>query len=301
MSIFSKIGKVLKKVAPPVLGIGGALLGAPAIGSALGGLFSGSQASGMGAPNAGPQLPSVNITGQGSGYNWGNLVAPIATGALNYFGQKQTNAANAQMAQKQMDFQEQQTSTSYQRGMADMKSAGLNPILAYSQGGAGSGGGASAQMGNSIGAGANSALDALMTMQQLQAIQADIDNKDASTELLGQQGKQVKAQTVTELARPGLVSAQTTDTKQSAEQREADIRYQMLRSQLLRESMEDQKSSLHSAAQGAKYELAEKGAISRYFGDVGKGGIYWREGTHGARDIGGAVGSVMGAMRRLGK
>lgn len=43
---------------------------------------------------------------------------------------------NAQEAQKARDFEEHMSSTAYQRAMADMQVAGLNPVLAFQQGGA---------------------------------------------------------------------------------------------------------------------------------------------------------------------
>lgn len=54
---------------------------------------------------------------------------------------------NAQQAQIQRDWSERMSNTQYQRAMADMEQAGLNPILAYSQGGAGVPGGSTATVG----------------------------------------------------------------------------------------------------------------------------------------------------------
>lgn len=58
------------------------------------------------------------------------------------------NEWNAAQAQKQMDFQREMSSTAYQRATADMRAAGLNPILAYQQGGASTPAGAAASGGS---------------------------------------------------------------------------------------------------------------------------------------------------------
>lgn len=72
----------------------------------------------------------------------------IAGSVLGFIGQQQTNQkswdiaqasnqASAEQAQKQMDFQERMRKTQYQTAVDDLKAANLNPMLAYTNGGAG--------------------------------------------------------------------------------------------------------------------------------------------------------------------
>lgn len=129
----------------------------------------------------------------------------LGGGLLGFLGQERTNKANwdiaqaanvasAEQAGRQMDFQERMRSTQYQTAVADMMAAGLNPMLAYSQGGAGTPSGAMGQVSTAkIG---NSIASALAGYQTTAMNNADLDLKDATTKSTTAQTIKTEADTI---------------------------------------------------------------------------------------------------------
>lgn len=143
-------------------------------------------------------------------------VGSIIGGLFGRQGQQDANKDNLQIAREQMKFQERMSSTAYQRAMADMKKAGLNPILAATQGGASSPAGASAVMQNenaSIAPAINSAVDAFRSIYEIRNMKATNEQIKTNADLNRVLSVQADANTAKALA-----EAQHTNVKSQIDQ-----------------------------------------------------------------------------------
>lgn len=227
MGLFSGILKGVKKIAAPIASAVGAYYGAPYIGNIFGKVTGGSDFPGGGGDSEPPDapsdggglnqwgwLPSADTLLKGAGSfatgaldtlknNAGTIAAGALSGYAQYKGQQEANDLNRELADKQMafqtaanqkamDFSERMSSTSWQRSVADMEAAGINPMLAFMKGGASaptgvSSSGASASMQNAMGPAVTSAIAAARSLAEIRNIEAQTATQEVETKYRQQQ------------------------------------------------------------------------------------------------------------------
>jgi hypothetical protein len=186
------------------------------------GLFSGiGKIIGLGATALG--FPEFGALASGSSFlsgldGAGDILGPAAS----YFGQSSANSASQASSREQMQFQKDMSSTAYQRATKDMMAAGLNPMLAYSQGGASTPGGASYTAQDALspavklgieGRNSNSAIS--LQRAQTDSTQASADFSKAQTlKTVGVDTQKAIADTQKSMADARLSSAQALKTHQ---------------------------------------------------------------------------------------
>lgn len=111
-----------------------------------------------------------------------SALGALGGAAVSYLGANSANAANARLARDQMAFQERMSNTSYQRAVADMKKAGINPMAAFSQGGASSPPGSTASNVNPLMDASNSAKSAFLDSRVAQST-IDLNRAAAAREI----------------------------------------------------------------------------------------------------------------------
>lgn len=99
----------------------------------------------------------------------------LLSGLMTRKGARQRNVAQIASAQRQMDFQERMSSSAVQRQVADMRQAGINPIMAARYGGSSTPVGAQASIEDELGPSVASAKEGARVMQELKLMKENAE------------------------------------------------------------------------------------------------------------------------------
>lgn len=229
------------------LNVGGVSLGGSAYGGAGDLLAAGNSLGGMGGDTSGGGFESL-IPGVGDA---------MAADAQN--------RANIAAADKAMKFSERMSSTAYQRSMEDMKKAGLNPMLSFSQGGASSPSGMTPTINAASKTGlANTAIGAFTSYNAQQTAQQQADTQQASAESSIKLNAANSAKTVADTQK---IQVETAKARKDLPRADAEAKATKAATDFIEKQIKSLNSTGKNQSRGGEIMNTMKNGLKFMFGD----------------------------------